>query len=193
MSRQSTFAMQVADFANRAKVTQDKVFRAIVTQIAREIIQLSPVGNPELWEQNRDAASYNKEVANYNSELRQDPANLTKRGRLKAGLLLVDGMDIKAPAGYVGGRFRGNWQLEFDSRPTGTLERIDPTGNETMAAIIGQMPGLEMGMKAYLVNNLLYAIELEYGHSKQAPSGMVRITVERFQNIVRTAVQEHRQ
>jgi hypothetical protein len=41
--------------------------------------------------------------------LRNDPANLDKRGRLKRGKKLNDGMDVVAPLGYVGGAFRGNW------------------------------------------------------------------------------------
>lgn len=33
---------------------------------------------------------------------------------------------------------------------------------------------LKLGDTAYLVNNLPYAVPLEYGHSSQAPAGMVR-------------------
>jgi hypothetical protein len=41
------------------------------------------------------------------------------------------------------------------------------------------------------VNNLPYAVPLEYGHSKQAPGGMVRITLARFQQIVDEAIRNN--
>ena len=47
------------------------------------------------------------------------------------------------------------------------------------------------GQVAFIVNNLPYAIPLEYGHSTQAPNGMVRITVERFQQIVDAAARNN--
>ncbi len=41
------------------------------------------------------------------------------------------------------------------------------------------------------MNNLPYAIALEYGHSDQAPGGMVRITQARFQQIVEEAIRNN--
>jgi hypothetical protein len=41
------------------------------------------------------------------------------------------------------------------------------------------------------VNNLPYGIALEYGHSKQAPSGMIRVTLARFQQIVDEAIRNN--
>jgi nitroimidazol reductase NimA-like FMN-containing flavoprotein (pyridoxamine 5'-phosphate oxidase superfamily) len=50
---------------------------------------------------------------------------------------------------------------------------------------------LTIGQTAYLVNNLPYAVPLEYGHSKQAPGGMVRITLARFQQVVDEAIRNN--
>jgi hypothetical protein len=50
-------------------------------------------------------------VREHNAALRDDPANLTKSGRLKRGLRVNDSMDIKKPEGYVGGRFKNNWYV----------------------------------------------------------------------------------
>ena len=36
----------------------------------------------------------------------------------------------------------------------------------------------------YLTNNLPYAVPLEEGYSKQAPAGMVALTVQDFQSVV---------
>lgn len=39
----------------------------------------------------------------------------------------------------------------------------------------------------YLTNNLPYIMPLEFGHSTQAPAGMARITVARWQQLVNAA------
>jgi hypothetical protein len=52
--------------------------------------------------------------------------------------------------------------------------------------------GLAMQGKftAVLANNVPYIVKLEYGHSKQAPAGMVRPTLAEFSNIVSVATTE---
>lgn len=179
------FSAQLQAFADETKKGIDLSFREIVIKVGEALIRLSPVGNPELWAENAVAAQYNQEVANHNATLRSDPANVTKGGRLRKGLKVNDSMAIKGAAGYVGGRFRGNWQFTIGSPASGELETIDPNGADTLGRIIAGVGSLEAGDVAYIVNNLPYAISLEYGHSeKQAPGGMVRITVDRFQSIV---------
>jgi len=49
---------------------------------------------------------------------------------------------------------------------------------------------LKAGQVIYLVNNLPYAIPLEYGHSSQAPGGMVRLTVQKWRPIVDAVARE---
>lgn len=88
------------------------------------------------------------------------------------------------------GRFRGNWQFTVDAPASASLDNYDPDGHETIAKLVAEVQHLSYGQTAYLVNNLIYAIPLEYGHSDQAPKGMVRITRDRFQQIVEQAVQE---
>lgn len=90
----------------------------------------------------------------------------------------------KAPPGYVGGRFRGNWQLGVDAIPSGETGRIDPSGSETISAIVGAVPQQAAGHIYYLTNNVPYAQELEDGHSGQAPNGLVALTAMEFQSIV---------
>jgi hypothetical protein len=48
--------------------------------------------------------------------------------------------------------------------------------------------GVKCGPPIYIVNNLPYAIPLEYGHSSQAPQGMVRLAAIEFQQLVDEAV-----
>ena len=180
-----SFSARLQAFADETKEEVNMTFREIVIKVGEAVIKLSPVGNPELWAENAVATQYNLEVANHNAGLRSDPANLTKAGRLRRGLKVNDSMEIKKASGYVGGRFRGNWQLTIGSPASGTLDDIDPGGAETLGRIIAGVGDLQGGDVAYIVNNLPYAIPLEHGHSeRQAPSGMVGITVDRFQTIV---------
>jgi hypothetical protein len=89
------------------------------------------------------------------------------------------------------GRFRGNWQFSIDAPATGTLTTLDPTGAEATARLAGDSILFKAGETAFIVNNLPYAIPLEYGHSDQAPEGMVRITQARFQQIVLEAIRNN--
>lgn len=87
------------------------------------------------------------------------------------------------------GRFKGNWQVAIGSIPAGTLQLDDKAGTATMAKVTAATLSLEAGQVIYLVNNLEYAQALEYGHSKQAPSGMVRLTISEFNAVVERAAQ----
>lgn len=89
------------------------------------------------------------------------------------------------------GRFRGNWQFSLDSPSQGTLDRLDPNGTAANAELVDGAIQFRAGDTAYIVNNLPYAIMLEYGYSDQAPGGMVRITLERFQQIVLEAIRNN--
>ncbi|WP_256577679.1 MULTISPECIES: HK97 gp10 family phage protein [unclassified Pseudomonas] len=82
------------------------------------------------------------------------------------------------------GRFKGNWQLTQGGPADHSLITTDPEGTEALAKLIAGAGALTLGESVYIVNTLIYAIPLEYGHSQKAPSGMVRVTLDRFQQIV---------
>jgi hypothetical protein len=92
-----------------------------------------------------------------------------------------------APAGYVGGRFRGNWQYGLGAINPLTSEAVDPTGAPTISAIVGKVDETPAGQVHYITNSLPYADRLENGWSRQAPNGMVNLTVLEFQPIVDAA------
>jgi hypothetical protein len=93
-----------------------------------------------------------------------------------------------APKGYVGGRFRGNWQLGVGVVPAGETGAVDTTGAETQGRIIAAVPEKASGLVYYLVNNVPYARRIEDGWSRQAPQGLVGLTTIMFQRIVDEAV-----
>lgn len=89
------------------------------------------------------------------------------------------------PKGYIGGRFRGNWDYGFNSLPTSVFETIDPSGQTSLGRTVGGLNNQKAtGGIHYIVNNLPYAQALEDGWSRQAPQGMVGLTVLRFNQIV---------
>lgn len=92
------------------------------------------------------------------------------------------------PKGYVGGRFRANWQLGIGSIPGGTIAKPDPSGASVRARIVASVPDDASGKVYYLANNLPYAHRLEDGWSTQAPHGMVSLAMAEVQSIVNDAV-----
>lgn len=106
----------------------------------------------------------------------------------KVALDLFKRVIMKSPVDT--GRFRGNWQVAIESIPAGTLALDDKGGTATIARVTAETLGLKAGQIIYLVNNLPYAIGLEYGHSKQAPSGMVRLSVLEYGAVVTKAANE---
>lgn len=90
-------------------------------------------------------------------------------------------------SGYVGGRFKGNWDYGFNAAPTKKYDTIDDTGNASIGRIKDGMAGMPVAAVHYLANNLPYAQRLENGYSDQAPSGMLGLAVLKYQTIVDNA------
>ncbi|MAM60861.1 HK97 gp10 family phage protein [uncultured Maritimibacter sp.] len=83
------------------------------------------------------------------------------------------------------GRFRGNWQVGIGNVPAGTLDLNDGSGTATVNRATAEAMGVKAGDTISLVNNLPYGPRLEDGWSGQAPAGMVGLTVQEFQAVVR--------
>lgn len=86
------------------------------------------------------------------------------------------------------GLFKGNWQLSIDSGSSGVIDRLDPSGSAALAELSSKANMFTAGQIAYIQNHLDYGYDLEYGSSKQAPDGVVRVTEARFLRIVAEAV-----
>lgn len=94
-------------------------------------------------------------------------------------------------AGYVGGRFRGNWQVTFGTQAISETGRIDPSGNDTLRAGQAVMAAYQRGIDSiWLSNTVPYALPLEFGWSSQAPAGVARVTAAEFQQFVNQAAKE---
>lgn len=94
----------------------------------------------------------------------------------------------KPPPGYVGGHFRGNWQLGVDVRPVGEVPGVDPTGEATRGRIYAAIPDEAAGHVYWIANNTSYSQRIENGWSRQAPQGIIGLTIIEFDQIVNNAV-----
>ena len=88
------------------------------------------------------------------------------------------------------GRARGNWQTAIGSVPSGTVEATDQSGNTVIAKVAGVTTGMQPGDVIYMANSLPYIQRLEDGYSQQAPAGMVRLTVQRWQPIAEAVIRQ---
>lgn len=75
------------------------------------------------------------------------------------------------------GRARGNWQTSIGMPAEGEIGTTDPTGASALAqgqAVLAALPPFSV---VYINNGVPYIEALEGGWSRQAPAGMVAITL----------------
>lgn len=95
------------------------------------------------------------------------------------------------------GRFRANWQITYNHIPMYALNEYDKSGNATIAAGIRTANALTLGRGGavttiYFSNMLIYANALEYGHSQQAPAGVLGLVAIRLRSYMAEAIIESR-
>jgi len=78
------------------------------------------------------------------------------------------------------GRAKGNWQCTIGQPASGEVTRLGESGS--LMEVVDVTPRSAGGI-CYLTNNLPYIQKLEYGHSQQAPAGMVRVSLQRFSGL----------
>jgi hypothetical protein len=108
----------------------------------------------------------------------------------KIGMDMYHRIVIRTPVDT--GRARANWQLTVNEMPSASVafgfsgKKVAEGGGvkESKAPNIKVGPGDVV----FITNNVVYIVPLEYGHSQQAPMGMVRITIAEFQSFVAAAI-----
>lgn len=93
----------------------------------------------------------------------------------KIGMEVLSRVVLKSPVDT--GRFRGNWTVSLNSPDLTVTEGVDPSGGATIARGSSVITGMEEPEVIWVANSLPYAWRLETGWSKQAPQGMVGVTV----------------
>lgn len=95
------------------------------------------------------------------------------------------------------GRFRANWQITYNHIPMYALNEYDKSGEKTIASGIRTANVLPLGRGGavttiYFSNMLIYANALEYGHSQQAPAGVLGLVAIRLRSYMSEAIIESR-
>ena len=102
------------------------------------------------------------------------------------------------------GRFRANWMVSNGQSSTATTNEVDLSkdGENTKKKVEQYITGVKDVYAFTLANNLPYAHVIEYGgypgdgpntvggFSKQAPQGVVRVNIARFEQLLNEAAQE---
>lgn len=88
------------------------------------------------------------------------------------------------------GRFRGNWIVSKNAANTTSSQVADKNGGQTITKGSGVIDTFKMNADSRIIiqNNLPYANRLENGWSKQAPNGMVALTVAEMQRKYRNVL-----
>jgi len=185
------FGVDVRNWVNETNAKADNIVRAIAIEITSRIVFKSPVGNPELWAANARAVygreTHNLFVDQINATLAPGEKKVRRLGKQK----LKSMYKLRAGKDYVGGRFRANWQLTIGTAASGNIDAVDANGGKTITAAVEALQDFESGPTIFIVNNLPYGARLEYeGWSRQAPAGMVRVTVAEFNEIASNAVSQ---
>jgi len=104
---------------------------------------------------------------------------LVAKFQQKLGLEALRRVVLKTPVDT--GRARANWQTSLGSPVEGVLNRVDPSGGVAIAEGTGVIVAVQPFQDIWLSNNVPYIISLEDGSSKQAPAGMVAVTIGELQ------------
>tara|TARA_B100001250_G_C19678722_1_gene734865 strand:+ start:421 stop:822 length:402 start_codon:yes stop_codon:yes gene_type:complete len=97
-----------------------------------------------------------------------------KKKRL-IGLKVLRGVVLKTPVDT--GRARANWQLSINVPKTDVVNSKQKAGTKAITDGNRKLKLMKLGEDVYITNNLPYIGVLERGHSKQAPRGMVALTL----------------
>lgn len=86
------------------------------------------------------------------------------------------------------GRALSNWRAGINAADDVYEETEDPLDARTTMRLTASFKGIKFGDTAYITNATPHIPFLEYGSSRQAPNGFIRITLARFDEIVASAV-----
>lgn len=95
------------------------------------------------------------------------------------------------------GLFKNNWMVGINEKNTSTTRYVAKTatgepGGAVLKRATATINGVKLGDIIHVSNSLPYAWRLEYGYSKKAPAGMVRVNAADWQGFVDRAARSVR-
>jgi hypothetical protein len=122
------------------------------------------------------------------SDIQKITLHLTQKTSQVLVLLMAETdarLKMKSPVDT--GRFRASWTLAV-GQPDPSVAAAAQAGN--VATPEPRIPAITVGATYYHANSLPYARRIEYGWSKQAPSGVVRLTAAEVPQIIEALVKQ---
>jgi len=134
--------------------------------------------------------SFTLDVKAFCEKAKKNPEIVMRAVSIKLFSAIIKGSPVDT------GRFRMNWQASGAQPASGQVSGTDPTGANAEGNVANFVSQTADWQELTLTNNLPYADVLEFGgypgdgpntsggYSKQAPAGMVRVNVIRFQSLL---------
>lgn len=122
--------------------------------------------------------SFALDVSKFVEKAKNNPEKVMRQVSIKLFSAIIKASPVDT------GRFRMNWMPSGGTPASGVTDATDKSGNIAIGNATGFVLKAADWREFTLTNNLPYAQRLEYGWSKQAPQGMVRANVSRFQQLI---------
>lgn len=122
--------------------------------------------------------SFALDVSKFVEKAKKNPETVMRQVSIKLFSAIIKATPVKH------GRARMNWMASGGTPATGTTDATDKSGNIAIGNVTSFVLKSADWYEFTLTNNLPYAQPLEYGWSQQAPQGMVRTNVSRFQQLI---------
>lgn len=108
--------------------------------------------------------------------------------RRRSIIALFDMVVLRTPVDT--GRLRGNWVCTIGGPNAASMAEIRSMA-ETKRQNEAKVNESTFKDVVYLTNNLTYAVAIEYGHSAQAPQGMMRVSAAQWPAIVKRTAKRY--
>jgi len=174
----ASFSLQIAEWCKKVGTDLDSAVKYCALAVDGKLMYRSPVGDPTTWKVNPNKP---KVFGKFSAA---GPKANWQLGFMSKGSSTYR----MSGAGYVGGRFRGAWMVSIGAPDNTVGTVLDPSGNVTLEAHKAILAAAKAGDVIHFRNNLPYAERLEKGWSKQAPLGIVALTVVEWRTIVDNVV-----
>lgn len=122
--------------------------------------------------------SFALDVSKFVEKAKKNPEKVMRQVSIKLFSAIIKASPVDT------GRFRMNWMASGGTPSSGTTGATDKSGNTATGDATNFVLKAADWHEFTLTNNLPYAQRLEYGWSQQAPQGMVRTNVSRFQQLI---------
>lgn len=122
--------------------------------------------------------SFALDVSKFVEKAKKNPEKVMRQVSIKLFSAIIKASPVDT------GRFRMNWMASGGTPAFGVTDATDKSGNIAIGNATSFVLKAADWHEFTLTNNLPYAQRLEYGWSQQAPAGMVRTNVSRFQQLI---------